>query len=198
MTPDTFIALLGLVAVSSFTPGPNNALLTSSGATFGLRRSWPHILGVSLGFPLMIFIVGIFLGKAFQSSYLLREGLRWFGAAVMLWFAWKIATSQGLKGASTEARPFTFLQAAAFQWINPKGWAMCIAITAQFILPQAPLASALVIGAVCLLVALLSSVAWAMIGQTITRWLTEEHHLRRFNFAMAATIVACVGLLLIE
>lgn len=198
MTFDAFIALLALVAVSSFTPGPNNALLTSSGATFGLRRSWPHILGVSLGFPVMVFIVGFFLGTVFQSSPLLRETLRWLGAAIMLWFAWKIATSGKLSGSGAEPRPFTFLQAAAFQWINPKGWAMCIAITSQFIRPEAPFASALMIGGVCLIVALLSSIAWAMIGQTITRWLTEEHHLRRFNVTMAATIVACVVLLLVE
>ncbi|MFV0335388.1 MAG: LysE family translocator [Tropicimonas sp.] len=195
MTFDTLLTLLVLVAVSLFTPGPNNALLANSGATFGLRRSWPHILGVAMGFPLMIMLVGFFLGEAFQSSALLRETLRWLGAAIMLWLAWKIASSGGMSGTGAKARPFTFLQAVAFQWVNPKGWALCIGITAQFLRPEAPVSSALIIGAACLAVGLCSATTWALIGRAITRWLTEAHHLRRFNIAMAAIIVICVGLL---
>ncbi len=198
MTLDSIIALSALLAVSLFTPGPNNALIANSGATFGLRRSWPHVLGIALGFPVMIFFVGFFLGELFQSSPLLRETLRWLGGGIMLWIAWKIATSGGLSKAGEAPRPFTFLEAAAFQWINPKGWAMSVAITAQFVRPEAPLVSAFTIGAICLALALVSTTTWLLIGQTITHWLTEERHLRRFNMAMAATIIICVAMLLVE
>lgn len=198
MTPDSFLALLALATVAAFSPGPNNVLVASSGATFGLRRTWPHILGISLGFPLMIFLVGFFLGGLFQSSPMLREGLRWIGAAILLWLAWKIATSGGLTGSGQTPRPFTFVEAAAFQWINPKAWAMAIAITSQFIRPEALLQSALTLGAVFTLFGLSSATMWALVGQGITRWMKEEHHLRRFNIAMAAIVAACVVLLFLE
>lgn len=197
MTSDSLVALVFLAAAAAFTPGPNNALVANSGATFGLRRTWPHVLGIGLGFPLMIFVVGFFLGGLFQSSALLREALRWLGAAILLWIAWKIATSGSITGGGETPRPFTFLEAAAFQWVNPKAWAMAVAITAQFIQPDALLASALLLGAVFIVMGLGSATTWAVLGHSITRWLTGDHHLRRFNMAMAAVIAACVLLLFI-
>lgn len=103
MTPDTFPALLALAVATLFTPGPNNAMLAASGANFGFRRTLPHLLGVALGFPLMLLIVGLALGGIFQASALLREGLRWGGAALLLWIAWKIARSGG-SGRKAKAR----------------------------------------------------------------------------------------------
>lgn len=197
MNPESFLALTGLAAAAAFTPGPNNALVANSGATFGLRRTLPHIFGIGLGFPFMVFLVGFFLGELFQSSVLLREALRWVGAAILLWLAWKIATSGGLSSSGQRPRPFTFLEAAGFQWINPKAWAMAIAITAQFIQPQAPVACALIVGAVFVFMGLSSAATWALVGRTIIRLLTDERHLKQFNFAMATIVAACVVLLFI-
>ncbi|WP_165354577.1 LysE family translocator [Tropicimonas sp. IMCC6043] len=154
MSLESFLALLAIASVGAFTPGPNNALVASSGATFGLRRTLPHVLGIGIVFPLMIFLVGFFLGGLFQASTLLRESLRWIGAAILLWIAWKIATSGGMSRADGEQRPFTLLEAAAFQWINPKGWALAVAVTSQFIQPEAPFASALTLGAVFVIMGL--------------------------------------------
>lgn len=198
MTADSFIALIALAGVAAFTPGPNNALVASSGATFGLRRTWPHVLGIGFGFPVMIFLVGFFLAGLFQSSPLLRDALRWIGAAILLWLAWKIATAGGISGSGGKARPFTFLEAAAFQWINPKAWAMAIAITSQFVQPEAPLVSALTLGAVFVFMGLSSATTWAVVGKGITRFLKAEHHLRWFNLAMAGIVAACVLLLFLE
>ena len=124
-----FIALCILSFTAAFTPGPNNALVTASGANFGFRRTFPHVLGISLGFPVMIFIVGLFLGQLFQSSLFLREALRWIGVGLLLYVAYKIATAGGLGSSTGERRPFRFHEAALFQWVNPKGWSMAIAIT---------------------------------------------------------------------
>ncbi|MGA1210069.1 MAG: LysE family translocator, partial [Gemmobacter sp.] len=124
MTPETLAALAAIAFASCWTPGPNNAMLASSGATFGLARTIPHLLGVALGFPVMAVIVGLFLGEAFQRSALLQEGLRWGGAALLLWVAWKIATAGGMGRAGAAARPLRLHEAAAFQWINAKAWVM--------------------------------------------------------------------------
>ena len=101
---DSFVALCVLSFSAAFTSGPNNALVAASGANFGFRKTFPHILGIALGFPVMIFVVGLFLGQIFQSSPMLRELLRWFGVALLLYVAFKIATSGGFSALLFSAR----------------------------------------------------------------------------------------------
>ena len=112
------LSLLGPLAmfalVSSITPGPNNVMLASSGLNFGFRRSVPHLLGVNLGFTLMIFLVGIGLGSVFQQVPQLYTVLKYAGAAYLLYLAWKIANSGEMDDGEARGKPFTFLQAAAF------------------------------------------------------------------------------------
>ena len=194
---EIFMGLLALAFATAWSPGPNNALVASSGATFGYRRSLPHVLGIGLGFPLMIFVVGTLLGEVFQQSAPLRETLRWGGALILLWLAWRLANTGSLAARQGTARPFTFVEAAAFQWINPKAWAMSIAVTSQFILPGAPLQSAAIIAAVFVAVGLCSASAWALAGQTLMRWARKPGHLVWFNRVMAALIVLTVVLLLL-
>lgn len=189
MTSQTLLALIGLAIATLFTPGPNNAMLATSGAHFGFRRTIPHALGVAIGFPAMLLIVGLFLGQLFQSSALLREGLRWGGALLLLWIAYKVAFSAETEAKSADARPMTFIGASAFQWINPKGWSMAIAATSLFIDPASPLHTALIVAAVFALFGLMSSATWVGLGQVISRWLTTEARRRIFNVTMAVLIV---------
>lgn len=189
MTSETFLALIGLAIATLFTPGPNNAMLATSGATFGFRRTIPHALGVCVGFPLMVLIVGLFLGQLFQASTLLREFMRWGGAALLLWIAWKIANSAGPETKTGVSRPMTFVGACAFQWINPKGWSMAIAATSQFIVADDPLRTALIVTATFLILGLASSSTWIGLGQAISGWLTTTARHRAFNLTMAALIV---------
>lgn len=190
MTPETFPALLALAVATLFTPGPNNVMLAASGANFGFRASTPHWLGVATGFPLMMLIVGLALGEIFQASTFLRETLRWGGAALLLVIAWKIVTAAGTGAKSAAARPMSFVQALGFQWVNPKAWSMAIAATSQFILPAAPLATAMAVAATFLTLGLVSATTWTFAGQAFARWLTTAGRLRVFNLAMAALIVA--------
>jgi threonine/homoserine/homoserine lactone efflux protein len=192
MSAESLAALVALAVATLFTPGPNNAMLAASGASFGFRRTVPHLLGVAIGFSGMLLVVGLFLGQVFQASPVLREGLRWGGAAILLWMAWKIGTSGSVSRKTGEARPMTFAGAAAFQWINPKAWPMAIAATAQFVHPSEPLATATFVTAVFLALGFVSSATWVMAGQAIARWLTSEARLRAFNVAMALLIALSV------
>ncbi len=189
MTAETFLALIGLSIGTLFTPGPNNAMLAASGANFGYRRTIPHALGVSTGFPVMMLCVGLVLGGLFQTSEILRETLRWGGAAILFWLAWKIAVSGGIGSKKGRAVPMTYLQAVAFQWVNPKAWTMAIAAISQFVTAEAPLRSALTIALTFTTLGLVSSSTWALAGQALTRWLTTPLRLRGFNYTMAALIV---------
>lgn len=197
MSYENLLALLGLAFTAAFTPGPNNTLVASSGANFGYRRTLPHILGVALGFSFMVFVVGFFLGTAFEQSQTLRAALRWGGAALLLWIAWKVARSGGLGANPESARPFRFVEAAGFQWINPKAWVMAIAIPAQFITGEAQVASALVMAAVFVVVGFGSASSWALAGTVLTRWINTAGRLRWFNMAMGAMIASFVFLLLL-
>lgn len=198
MTTETLLTLIALAASGAFTPGPNNALVAASGARFGYRRSLPHVLGIALGFPLLVFIVGFFLAELFRHSPLLQQVLRWGGAALLLWLAWKVATTGSLGGTQARPRPFTFLEAAAFQWINPKAWAMAIAITAQFVTTTAPLLSALIVAGVYIAIGFGSASTWALAGTAIGRWAATEARQRALNLVMGGLIAACVLLLVAQ
>lgn len=197
MPAELLLSLVALAFAASCTPGPNNALVAASGANFGLRRSLPHVLGIALGFPVMVFVVGLALGELFAASPTFRAMLRWGGAALLLWVAWQIARSGGL-GRPEAARPFTFVEAAAFQWINPKGWVMALAVSSQFIQPERPYATASMVATVFVAAGLTSSLAWAGLGQGLRRFLAVPVRLRAFNISMAALIALGVVAMLAE
>ncbi len=198
MPLDMFLNLVVLAAASAWTPGPNNAMVATSGALFGLRRTLPHVMGISLGYALLIFVVSLGLGELFRQSEAMRLVLRWAGAGLLLWVAWRIATAGGLSLARREPRPMTFAEAAAFQWINPKGWAFAIAVTAQYVVVGSPYLSALIIAAVYVAAGIGSATTWALAGREITRRLSGPRAQRRFNIVMGVLIAACVLLLFVD
>lgn len=192
MTFEQLLALFALSFVAAWTPGPNNTLVASSGARFGVRRTLPHVAGIGLGFPFMALCIALGLGELFQYSQLLRESLRLIGIAVLLWLSWKIAVSDQGAGSDKVSRPFTFWESAAFQWINPKGWVMAISITSQYAGGDQPYANAAIITAVFVLLGFSSAFGWTLFGQKMQRWLQTPLRWRVFNITMAALIVLSV------
>ncbi|WP_241049403.1 LysE family translocator [Achromobacter xylosoxidans] len=200
--PLASLSLLGPLAlfalVSSITPGPNNVMLAASGLNFGFRRSMPHLLGVNLGFTLMIFLVGIGLGSVFQQVPVLYTVLKYVGAAYLLYLAWKIANSGGVEEGEVRGKPMTFLQAAAFQWVNPKAWVMAVGIIATYT-PQAGFFANLVIATlVCGLVNLPSIGIWVTFGTALRRVLHKPWAIRAFNITMALLLVASLYPVVLE
>lgn len=187
-------SLLGPLAlfslVSSITPGPNNIMLASSGLNFGFRRTLPHMLGVNIGFSLMILLVGAGLGAVFHSVPLLYTLLKYGGAAYLLYLAWKIATAGEIREGDRRARPFTFLQAAAFQWVNPKAWVMVVGVAATYIPESGFFMNLLVATVVCGIVNLPSISVWVTFGTALRRVLHRPGAVRAFNLTMAALLVA--------
>jgi hypothetical protein len=122
MTYELVLGLALFSLVSSITPGPNNLMLMASGANFGFRRTIPHLLGVALGFTLMVLLVGVGLVQVFNAVPVSYQILKIVSVIYLLYLAWKIGTAAQLEGeAGTVGTPFTFLQAALFQWVNPEG-----------------------------------------------------------------------------
>jgi threonine/homoserine/homoserine lactone efflux protein len=196
MTPESFAALVAFAFAASWTPGPNNALLAASGANFGFRRTLPHMAGVCLGFAAMVFAVALGMGEVFARLPWLSEVLRWVGAVVLVWFAWRIATATGGTGETRRGRPFSFLEAAGFQWVNPKAWALCIAMATQFGTGSGVAGTAAVIAAVFAFSGATSSLGWAGFGAALQRVLSTPLRLRAFNLSMAALIAGFVVVML--
>jgi threonine/homoserine/homoserine lactone efflux protein len=134
MTLQLFFGLFVFAGIAAFTPGPNNALLMAAGMNYGFRRSVPMILGVVVGFPMMIGLVGLGLGGIFKVYPLLYTILKYAGAAYMLYLAWKIATSRPNNDTSIATKPLSFLQMCLFQWVNPKGWVMSVTALSAYTL----------------------------------------------------------------
>lgn len=188
-TPDLLAGLTLFAFVSSITPGPNNAMLMASGANFGLRRTAPHMAGVSLGFLFLILAVGLGLGGLFAAYPVLHDVLKVVGCAYLVWLAWKLATAKGLGAAAARGKPMTFLQAAAFQWVNPKAWAMAVSGVSAYTPAAGYVSNLFVMGAVFALVNLPCIGAWTGFGVGMRRFLDRPAALRAFNLTMAALLL---------
>ncbi len=188
MTQDLLIALLGFAFVTSVTPGPNNMLLLASGVNFGLRRTVPHMLGISVGHSVMVFLVGLGLAGVFTAWPPALLVLKLASVLYMLWLAWKIANAAAPGAGRVKPQPMTFLQAAAFQWVNPKAWAMALGAVAAYVTQPSVAAYALVAG-IFACVNLPSVTVWAAAGQALRRWLDAPARLRAFNWTMAGLLV---------
>ena len=199
MPLDSLLPLTILMLAMFWTPGPNNALLALSGLKHGFRRSVPHLLGVSIGFSGMLLLVALGAGGVFRLYPSLAAILKWVGVAFLLWLAWKIGSNGKMtKSGEASARPWTFLQATAFQTVNPKGWVICISVISQFVTGAAPLREGATIFAMSALTGTPSAIGWVAFGVMMQRWLDTPARLRMFNLAMAGLIVASVGLLFLE
>jgi len=214
MPVDAILAFALFAFVTSITPGPNNLMLLASGVNYGLRRSVPHILGIGIGFTVMVLSVGLGLAEVFDRLPWLYSVLRWVGAGYLLYLAWSIAnsgppagdtdTSGGVTsagagaGASTGSRtvdtaarpgPMGFWSAAAFQWVNPKAWVMAVGAFSTYV-PAHP--STLLVAGVAVLFGVInipSVGTWALSGAALRRALQVERTRRLFNIGMAALLV---------
>lgn len=192
MNAESALALATFALATSITPGPNNLMLMSSGARFGLRRTLPHLLGVALGFAFMLMLVGMGVSELLQRAPLLAEAVRLACLIALLGFAWKmVATpSAAIDGeASPETAPLTFLQAAAFQWINPKAWAMALTAVAVYA-PASDLLAVAAVAAVFGAVNLPSTGLWAMLGREVRGVLRGPRRRRAFDWGMAGLLLA--------
>ncbi len=189
MNLDVLPALALFAFVSSATPGPNNLMLMASGANYGFRRTVPHMLGISVGFMVMLILTGLGLAQVFDAYPLSYSVLKIVSVAYLLFLAWKIANAAPIREKDASSRPMTFLQAAGFQWVNPKAWAMALTAITVYVADNG--IWMLVAGGLTFAIVNLPSVTiWTVLGQQMARFLTNPARLRAFNWTMAALLIA--------
>ncbi|MCW4151200.1 LysE family translocator [Halomonas sp. 18H] len=198
MSALTYLGPVTLFMISmTITPGPNNVMLTASGANYGFRRTMPHLLGILGGCFVLFAAVALGLGIVFERYPLIQTALRVIGSLYLLYLAWKIATAPPPDFAGAEGRPLGFWQAAGFQFANPKAWVMGLTLMASF-LPEGgnAVVNALLLAGFAELVALPCICLWAGFGMAIGRWLKSPRSWRIFNGTMGALTAACVVFIL--
>ncbi len=195
---DLVLQFLPFAVSTTVTPGPNNVMLTASGANYGFRRTLPHMAGIALGFPAMVLAIGFGLGALFDRYPVVHLAMQWIGVAYLLYLACRIATTRAADDGAASGRPFTFLQAALFQWVNVKGWIMAVsAVSTYTTVGGDPCVEIPMIVAVFGAAAIPSCALWAGFGTVIGRALRSPRALAAINLVMAALLVASLVPLLI-
>jgi threonine/homoserine/homoserine lactone efflux protein len=176
--------------VMSITPGPNNVMLTASGATFGFRKTVPHILGVSAGFSVVLLAVCAGLDALFTRWPEIQTVLRWLGAAYLIYLGWRILRSGEAKAAESR-KPLTLMEAAGFQFLNPKAWVMTLTAAAMFLPRELGLLTACAyMVAVMWIVNLPCITVWALFGSSLRGFLAKPTGRATFNIVMAVALAA--------
>ncbi len=197
---ELLIAIASFAFITSVTPGPNNIMLTASGANFGVMRTLPHIAGIVFGIALMNLLIGLGLGAVFQQYPVVQNVLKIGGSAYLIWLAVKLLRFSYVDDSGdSEGRPFSFLQATSFQYINPKAWVMVISANASFTLSGDLYWTSvgLIIG-LFILIGPPSVMVWTVFGQVIRRYLRDPAFLKGFNAMMASLTAMCIFFIWIE
>ncbi len=185
------ISITSFALASTMTPGPNNIMLLSSGLTFGYKRTIPHALGINFGFPVMVICVGLGVGKLFEVFPFVYTVLKVVGISYLLWMAWHIANTKGSPATQNKNdKPFTFFQAALFQWVNPKAWVVAITSTAAFITDhKIAFIQVMIISCIFFFCGILSTNSWSLGGVMLKKFIQNERLIKLFNITMAILIL---------
>jgi len=184
------VSLIGFAFATSATPGPNTLMLLASGVNFGFRRTIPHMMGIGVGFLGLLLCVGFGLGALLERMPVLYLALKFAGGAYLVYLAWRIAMARSIgEGGKAGARPMSFVEAAAFQWVNPKAWVMAIAAMATFTNPDSLTLSTILVALVIFFVNIPSASIWTVCGAMLREWLNHPTRLKVFNISMAILLV---------
>ncbi|HEY2682585.1 MAG TPA: LysE family translocator [Steroidobacteraceae bacterium] len=187
LTSVPFLASMG------FTPGPNNVMVASSGVNFGFRATVPHILGISVGYPVMLLLVGLGLAKVFVAVPQVHFVLKYVCIVYLLYLAWRIANAAPASDSRAAPRPFNFLPAAAFQWVNGKGWVVALsAVTTYTVVSSTLTLQVLALSSIAFVVTLAAVTCWTLFGAMLRQYLQTDRRRKYFNYSMATLLVLSI------
>ena len=191
MHPELLL-LIGISFSMGFTPGPNNAVASYSAFNFGVRKTLPIILGVGLGYTVLVVLLIFALISVFQKYPYLQEIIRILGSLFLIYLAYKISFSKSKSKSKTE-NPVKFYETFFFQFINPKGVMAAITLISKFVSQENYISSSISVIVVCSVTAFLSITSWALLGKFLRKFATNNEFIKRFNYAMSILLVGCVA-----
>ncbi len=183
----------------SITPGPNNIMIMTSGLNHGVVKSIPHMLGINIGFTVMLIAIGLGLGTLFETFPAAHQVIKVVGTLYLLYLAWLIARTPTHSTAHANSKPISFFQAALFQWVNPKAWVMITSVIATYSDPdQAIWLQVLAIAGLFAVMGPPITATWLLGGVSLQRVLKTPKYLRFFNWTMAALLVISIRPVVME
>lgn len=186
-----YAAIIAFAITACVTPGPNNAMIMASGVNYGIRRSLPHYFGICLGFPAMVVAVGLGISTVFEQFPVLHLLLKLAGAAYLTYLALRIATTPVTNLEQRAGKPFSFLQAAAFQWINPKAWVLAVGATVTYtVIGDSYISQVLILALIFMLFGAPCIWLWLWFGTALRQLLQNPRSVRVFNYTMAALLMS--------
>ena len=191
MHPELLL-LIGISFSMGFTPGPNNAVASYSAFNFGVRKTLPIILGVGLGYTVLVVLLIFVLISVFQKYPYLQEIIRILGSIFLIYLAYKISFSKS-KSQSKKENPVKFYETFFFQFINPKGVMAAITLISKFVSQENYISSSITVIVVCSVTAFLSITSWALLGKFLRKFATNNEFIKRFNYAMSILLIGCVA-----
>ncbi|MDX1490796.1 MAG: LysE family translocator [Pseudohongiellaceae bacterium] len=183
------LSLFVFTFVACATPGPNNIMLLASGVNHGIRNSLPHYFGICIGFSVLVAAVGFGLGALFSQAPLLHQVLQTIGAAYLVYLAWRIASASAVDESESSAKPLSFIEAALFQWVNPKAWIIAVGAIATFTVQSRITQSILTIVAMYFIVGVVAMGIWLTLGASLQNFLKSSKRRRVFNIFMATLLL---------
>ncbi|UZE14516.1 LysE family translocator [Pseudomonas sp. B21-053] len=189
------ISMAAFALAASITPGPVNIVALSSGAQFGFRASQRHVAGATLGFVLLLVLMGLGLHELLQLWPMLTRVVQLAGVAFLLFMAWKLAVDDGRLSAGQPGKAPSMFYGALMQWLNPKAWLACVAGMGAFV-ADGDARLVWQFAAIYLVICYLSLGCWAYAGTFLRGYLSNAKGLRCFNRTMALLLVVCAGYLL--
>jgi|TARA_B110001454_G_scaffold83554_1_gene80292 threonine/homoserine/homoserine lactone efflux protein len=190
MHPELLL-LIGISFSLGFTPGPNNAVASFSGFNFGIRKTIPLILGVGLGYTVLVILINFVLISTFIKYPIIQEVIRILGTFFLIYLAYKISFSGKLSELNS-INPIKFFDTFLFQFINPKGVMAAITLISKFISDENYISSSLTVIVVCSFTAFISITCWTFFGKFLRKFATNNNFIKRFNYAMSLLLIVCI------
>ena len=190
MQADLLFGLIGYTIVTCITPGPNNLILLSSGANYGFKKTIPVMLGIVLGFSVMIIIVGLGIMQVFERFPSVKAVMIWASLAYTAYLAWRIGSSSSIGKADNKVL-MTAMQGALFQWVNAKGWVMALTAITLYA-PSNSIVSVVIVALVFAISGIPCVGIWGLAGVQFNRFLNTARRLRIFNIGMALLLIFSV------
>ena len=184
--------LIGISLSLGFTPGPNNAVAAYSGFNFGIKKTLPHIFGVSFGFTTLIFLLSIGLVNVFKIFPIIQISLKYLGSLFLIYLAYKICFSK-LDTQKKNKNPVKFIETFLFQFLNPKGVLIGIIIVSTYVeRGENYLIYATQVVLFAFIVSLTSIIFWTFVGKYLRKFATNDKFIKYFNYAMSSLLLLSI------
>ena len=178
---------------TAFSPGPNNIMTSYTAFNFGFRKAIPTMLGVIIGWTLLIILLQLTSGAVFQKYTFIQTTIKILGSIYLLYMAYKLSFAGQIKDKKIDPKPVTFLNTFWFQFVNPKSIIIALAAIAMFINPQENfIKDSIILTTIFFFMAIGSQAAWCLMGKYLRKFATSDRFIQNFNYTMSFLLIVCV------